>query len=142
MDPGTDDKDKYGRTLAHVWTVDRNGEKGLLVGEMIVWEGHAVPRGQGHAYQRRFEKARTRAERKGRGSNLGVPESFTAGRNSPSKKMETSSNLGIFEDIFSDSEDTDEKTDEENGGRDWNGSDARQLENSGYWRPDNQPSND
>lgn len=73
MDPDVDREDKYGRTLAHVWTVDERGQKGFLVSRMIVSHGHALPTSDRHRYASQMEKAWELAQREGLADNLGVP---------------------------------------------------------------------
>lgn len=136
LDPCVDDRDCHGHWLAHVWTVDRRNERGLHLGEMIVWEGFAVPRGGRHAHQKRIDKARAHASKAGRGEDLGVPAGSLLPPDSSGQSEEepvTTGDLGIFSSLKG------------LGGSapSGSGSDKRQeetplneeVQNSRYWRP-------
>lgn len=134
LDPHTSDRDRHGQTLAHVWTVDGRDRKGIHLGEMIVWEGHAVPRDERHAHRKRVDDARVRARRAGRGGNLGVPTGpslpdITCGQSEDDPV--TTSDLGIFSFLNSTEEESQSTSEAEGRARLDEG-----IQNSQYWRPE------
>lgn len=136
FDPFTCEEDHHGQTLAHVWTVDRRGRKGVHLGELIVWEGHAVPREERHAYRARINEARTRAMKAGRGGNLGVSvppasqeSTFSASDDNPT----TTSELGIFSSLSTSGEEGESVGKPEGKEK---ASPSRQIQNPRYWRPE------
>lgn len=73
LDPEVKRTDTYDRTLAHVWTVDENGQRGFLVSRMIVSHGHALPTSDEHQYASQMQEAWELAQREGLVGTLGVP---------------------------------------------------------------------
>lgn len=66
--------DPYGRTLAHVWTLDARGNREMLVAEKMVSIGQALPTTHDHKHEGRIAKSREEAKREGKGVDLGVPD--------------------------------------------------------------------
>lgn len=65
--------DRYGRTLAHVWTLNAYGEREMLVAEKMIAIGQARPTAHDHKHESRLARSYEEAKREGRGGNLGVP---------------------------------------------------------------------
>jgi len=65
-------RDTHGRLLAHVWTVDPEGERSSLVAPMILQTGHGVLTSFRHKYESQMLRARAEAIVADRGLDLGV----------------------------------------------------------------------